>query len=104
MSTPKVFDFTSDGITLVVVPLGSVGSLAGEDVNAELEDLVRRFGQSRLKHVVFDFHQVPYFGSTMLGAMHALWKHVAAANGKMAVCNVSDVEREVLDVSRFNTL
>jgi len=104
MSTPKVFESTSDGSTLIVMPLSSVGSLAGENVNHELNDLVTRLDDSGLKHVVFDFAKVSYFGSSMLGAMHAMWKHVSAADGKMVVCNVSDVEREVLQVSRFDTL
>jgi len=104
MSTPKVLEFISDGSTLVVVPLGRVGSLAGEGVIAQLEELTKRLGASGLKHVVFDFEKVDYFGSSMLGAMHAVWKHVSTADGKMAVCNVSEVEREVLQVSRFDTL
>lgn len=104
MSTPHVFEAVSGANTLIVIPLGSVGSLAGESVNCELDQLLDRLEQSGLKHVVFDFEKVSYFGSTMLGAMHAVWKHVSAAEGKMAVCNVSDVEREVLQVSRFDTL
>lgn len=104
MSTPKVFEVSSDGSTLVIVPLGSVGSLAGEGVNAELEELTARLRDSGLKQVIFDFHKVDYFGSSMLGAMHTVWKLVAAGGGKMAVCNLSDVEREVLEVSRFDTL
>jgi anti-anti-sigma factor len=104
MSTPKVFEATNNGSTLIIMPLGSVGSLAGESVNFELEALVKRLGESGLKHVIFDFQKVSYFGSSMLGAMHAVWKHVSAAEGKMALCNVSDVEREVLEVSKFDTL
>jgi anti-anti-sigma factor len=104
MARSKVFDASSDGSTLIVMPSGSVGSLAGDDVNFELEDLLRRIDESALKHVIFDFQSVAYFGSSMLGAMHAIWKHVHADGGKMALCNVSDVEREVLQVSRFDTL
>lgn len=104
MPTARIFDAASDGSTLIVTPSTNVGSLAGESVNYELEDLLRQLERSGLKHVVFDFANVSYFGSSMLGAMHAVWKQVSAAGGKMAVCNLSDVEREVLEVSKFDTL
>ena len=40
----------------------------------------------------------------MLGAMHTIWKRVSTCQGKMAVCNVSEVEREVLQISKFDML
>jgi hypothetical protein len=36
--------------------------------------------------------------------MHVLWQKVRAGKGKMVLCNVSDVGREILHVSRFDTL
>lgn len=104
MSTPKIFEATNSGATLIIMPLDSVGSLSGEHVNFELDALIKRLDQPGLKHVIFDFQKVAYFGSSMLGAMHAVWKHVSASEGKMALCNLSDVEREVLEVSKFDTL
>lgn len=89
---------------MIVVPQISAGSFAEENVNSELDGLLGRIGQSELKNVVFDFAKISYFGSSMLGAMHALWKRVSAGNGRMAVCNVSEVGREVLEISRFDTL
>jgi len=104
MPEPRVFDAHCEGNTLVVVPQISAASFAEEAVNSELDGLLSQIGQPDLKNVVFDFGHISYFGSSMLGAMHALWKRVSAGNGKMAVCNVSEVGREVLEISRFDTL
>ena len=51
-----------------------------------------------------DFGRISYFGTTMLGAMLAIWKHVRAAGGKTALCNVSSLQCEVLHVAGFDTM
>ena len=104
MSTSKTFDVQSEGRTLVVAPLVNVSGLAETDVRPELEQLLKRFDETAMRNVVIDFGRISYFGTTMLGAMHVLWKHVRAAGGKTALCNVSDVQREVLQVARFDTM
>jgi len=104
MDEPKLFEAVTDGSTLVVTPADTAGSLAGDSLSFEIEELTRRLDDGELRHVVFDFKDVPYFGSTMLGAMQATWKHVSSGGGKLAICNISTVEREVLQVSRFDTI
>ena len=81
-----------------------VSTLAGEDVQTELDDLLARLDRPDLKHAVIDFHKVSYFGTSMLGAMHAIWGRVRAGEGKMVLCNLSGNALEVLRVARFDTL
>jgi anti-anti-sigma factor len=104
MSTPRIFTAETDGKTLVVAPLGSVSSLAGENVKPELDDLLGKLQRAELKNVVVDLKDVSYIGTIMLGAMHTIWKQVRASGGKMALCNVSVVGREILRISGFDTL
>lgn len=104
MSTPRVFQAESVGRTMIVVPVENSGSVGEEHLNAELNGLLEQIEQPQFSHVVFDFQKVSYFGSSMLAVMHALWKRVRAGNGRMAICNVSDVGREVLEISKFDTL
>ena len=52
----------------------------------------------------FDMVKVNYFGSSMLEAMLYLWKKINTEGGKMAVCCVSDTAREILELSRFDTI
>jgi anti-anti-sigma factor len=104
MSAPKLFDVQVEGQTMVVVCMISAGSLAGEDMSYELTGLLDRFENSDLRNVVIDLQKAAYFGTSMLQVMTALWKRVRARGGKMALCNVSDMGREVLHVTRFDSL
>ena len=70
----------------------------------ELAGLLDRIEDTGVQHAVVDLEQSAYFGTSMLQAMAAIWKRVRARGGKMAVCNVSDTGREILRVTRFDTL
>jgi anti-sigma B factor antagonist len=60
--------------------------------------------ESPLRQIVIDFGQMTYFGSGMLEAILLLWNHIHPSGGKLRLCNVSPVGREILDVSNFSTL
>ena len=104
MSMSQIFDARIEGNTLVVVSLGNAGSLVGEEMACELTGLLEQFEQSGLQNAVIDLRNSPYFGTSMLQVMTALWKRVRARGGKMAVCSVSDTGLEILQVTRFDTL
>ena len=104
MSTPKIFDSQTDGKTFLVVTRASAGSLVGEEMGQELIGMLDEFDESDLENAVIDLEQSPYFGTSMLQVMTALWKRVRARAGRMALCNVSATGREVLHVTRFDTL
>jgi len=104
MDLDKIFHLENHSATLVVVPLGNISSLAGDQVQPELERVLAEFDRLGAKSVVVDFSKVSYFGSVMLAAVQMLWRRVRAAGGKLAVSNVSQVGREVLQVSKFDTI
>mgnify|MGYP002750854043 CR=1 FL=1 len=104
MSVPKIFEAEVEGPTLVVISQASAGSLAGEEIAFELTGLLEQFENSDLENVVIDLEGSPYFGTSMLQVMTAMWKRVRARGGKMALCRVSDTGREILHVTRFDTL
>jgi len=104
MSTPRIFDARNEGNTLVVASRGDAGSLVGEEMAYELTGLLERFETSDLRNVVIDLEGSPYFGTSMLQVMTAMWKRVRARGGKMALCRVSQTGREILHVTRFDTL
>lgn len=49
-----------------------------------------------------DFHKTDYYGSTALGFFVKLLKWVRKRYGRMAFCNVSDHEQEILQVTNFD--
>jgi len=101
---PKLLRSERLGSTLLLVPVGRVSSLIGDEARPELDGLLGQLQQPEVKHVVVDFAEVSYFGSIMLTTLHAIWKNVRAGGGKMALCNVSEVVREILQISQFDTL
>jgi len=104
MSQARIFDTEIQDATLIVAPRGNVSTLAGEDVHAELAGLLGMLQEAKVLHVVIDLEKASYFGSSMLGAMNAIWNRIRVQGGKMAVCNVSDTGLEILQISKFDTL
>ena len=104
MSVPRTFNSETERHTLIVRPLRSIGSLAEENVKPELDSILKQVQDLDLKNAVIDLAEIPYFGTSMLEAMYTIWRHVRDKEGKMAVCNASKMGREILRVSRFDTL
>jgi anti-sigma B factor antagonist len=100
----ELFDTRIEGNVLVVIASEDVGRLASLDVRAQTDHLLEPLREHALRHVVIDLEKAEYFGTYMLELMHALWRRVRRADGRVALCNVSDVGREVLHVSRLDTL
>ncbi len=104
MAETKIFQVECEQDVLIVTPLRNLSSLADEDIIAEWETVQQQLTVSGVRHVVFDFHNLKYFGSTMLEVMLLLWKRIRPHEGRLAVCNVSKEAREILRLSRFDTI
>ena len=100
----KTFLVEQDGQIRIICLPGSMSVLAGTEVFAEFDLLLADFHKTGTTEVVIDFARVCYFGSNLLEALLALWKQLLAAQGKMTLCNVSEIGREILNVSRFDTV
>jgi anti-anti-sigma factor len=72
-----------------------------EEEGAEILDLLESHAARSL---VIDFHNTDYYGSTALSFFVKLWKRVRLNGGRMAFCNVSPHEREILELTHLNTL
>ena len=94
---------TKDNV-LVVSLLRSVGSIAEDDARGEWADLLEQADDESIQHVLLDFSALHYFGSVMLEWMVSLWKKLRTRNGKLIICNVSSVGREILHTAKFDTL
>ncbi len=104
MPGPNVFHVERNDTTLLVVPRRNISSLAAENIQAELQAIMETLAANDVRDVVVDLESLPHFGSEMLGALHAIWKRVRAGEGKMLLCNVSPVGREILEVAKFDAL
>lgn len=100
----RQFKVEQDGPTQIIVLPKNLSMLANIDVLDEFDALVAGLQREGTKEVVIDFGCISYFGSGTLEALLHLWKQVTAAGGKMALCNVSDIGREIFSISRFDTV
>jgi anti-sigma B factor antagonist len=99
-----IFQIERVGATMVVSPQRSVTSLSDDDVKDELGGLLDVLESGEVQTIVFDFGKIEYCGSSMLEAMRRLWKSLPKGNGKLIVCCVNSVIRDILHVTRFDTL
>ena len=98
------FEMEQQGDTLVITPLHSLGSLVESEIQSELSEALDMIDGEGARNVVIDFVKMPYFGSSLLESQLRLWRSVERAQGKMFLCNVSDVGKEVLEISRLNRI
>jgi anti-anti-sigma factor len=100
----RLFRTEIRGDTLVVVALGNISSLAGKDADEALDKMILLLEEQELKNVVIDLGHAEYFGTLMIELLHRVWRAVRNHAGRMAICNVSDLGREILDVSKLDHL
>jgi anti-anti-sigma factor len=104
MVAPAQFEIEQDRDTLIVTPLVNLRELDYPEIEAELSGVLDRVGDGTVRNVVVDFHRTDYFGSTALGFFVKLCLRLHRCQGKLAFCNVSALEREILEVTRLDHL
>ena len=104
MPSESLFDVERDGDVLVIVPTTDLRESAFEALDAGAKGIFDLLAGGGIQGVVVDFHRTDYYGSTALGFFLRLWKRVSRRGGRMAFCNVSEHEREILAVTRLDTL
>jgi anti-anti-sigma factor len=90
--------------TLVVTPTTDLQELRYEEIESGARDVLGHLDTGPVKNVVLDFQRTAYYGSTALGFFIKVWKRVRSRGGQMAFCNVSGLEREILQVTKLDGL
>jgi anti-anti-sigma factor len=98
----KIFLTEREGSALVIMPIGELMGVSEHRLNLELDRISGEIREQGAAHLVIDFEQAPYFGSLMLSAMLRLSRQLPAGQGKLALCNVSPLARDVLQVTRLD--
>jgi anti-anti-sigma factor len=92
------------GDVLVVAPQGDCSSLESATLETELREILAEISSRGATGLVVDLERAPYFGSTMLGALIKLWRSMTVVQGRLALCNVSATELDVLNATRLNSV
>jgi len=93
-----------DGKVLVLTPQGDCSSLEAAVLEAEVREILHEITARSVTALVVDLEQAPYFGSTMLGALIKLWRSMTVVQGRLALCNLSSAEQDVLAATRLNSM
>jgi anti-anti-sigma factor len=101
-SADGIFEIEREGDTIIVIPAVDLRELDYQRIEERARTILELLNGSNIKNVVLDFHKTDYFGSTALGVFLKLWKRVSSKNGRMALCNISDNEKEILQIMKLD--
>lgn len=100
-----VFGVTCLDDVVVVTLAGDLGEFALERLHTDAERALHLYELEHDKrHVVLDFKNTAFFGSSAMGFFTRLWKRVRAKGGRMVLCHLSPLEQELLQVTQLDTL
>ncbi|MSR58302.1 MAG: anti-sigma factor antagonist [Planctomycetaceae bacterium] len=97
-----VFNRERQGQALVLSPRISLGNLQEIEIARETQELLELLNHSGPTSVIIDLANCDYLGSTFLGAIVRIWKHVSQRGGRLALCNVSDPAIQILRVIKLH--
>lgn len=81
-----------------------VGSLADQELLAELEGILQQLRAGQERAVCIDFREIPYFGSSLLEALRIIWNELEPRSGRMALCRLSPIGCEIIQLTKFDHL
>lgn len=100
----EIFRWELDRETLIVELRRNVTSMSDDAMQKELDHVLEQVRAPDVRHVVVDLEHVTRFGSSFLNALRRLWNAVKPRGGEMALCNISELGREIFEVARFDTV
>ena len=84
----------NDEKNLTIALEGTLDTMTSPQLEAELEQI-----PSGTENLVFDFEKLTYISSAGLRAMIGAEKKISAKNGSMKIINVSEILKEIFDVT-----
>jgi anti-sigma B factor antagonist len=100
----SIFEVEQEGDTILIVPMANLRELDYQRIEAGAKDVLDLFTNPAIKNVILDFRETDYYGSTALGFFVKLWQRVRKRTGRMAFRNVSNHEKEILQIAHLNRL
>jgi anti-anti-sigma factor len=99
MPADTLFLTERDGNTLILTPTVNLSEL--EYAESVADGIIALLGDATIKNVVIDFERTDYFGSTALGFFIRIWKILKERQGRVAFCNLSAHEAEILHITKL---
>lgn len=100
----QFFQTSREQGVLVIEIAHPVGSLANQELLNELDRILLTVREDQIQAVCVDFHEIAYFGSSLLEALRIIWKELEPRRGRMALCRLSPIGREIIQLMKFDHL
>lgn len=104
MSNTSLFALARADNAIILTPQRNLSEFDFPQIEAEAAEIRGQISKDGGPIVVCDFSKMDYCGSTALGFFTRLLKDTRSRGGEMVFCNVSPAEKEVLNVTRLDTL
>jgi anti-anti-sigma factor len=99
-----IFEIEQIDNTIIVVPTVDLRELEYQRIEDGAREILGLLNGTGIKNVVIDLHKTDYYGSAALGFFVNLLTKVRRLNGRLAFCNVSAHEKEILQVTQLDHL
>ncbi|MDA1013383.1 MAG: STAS domain-containing protein [Planctomycetota bacterium] len=97
MSTEEEFLLREqDGDILILMPHGDFMKIRESQFRNEYNEIYRILTTTDVKHMLVDFQEIEYFGSTFIGILIRLAQRVKKSGGKSVLCNLNERMQDVL--------
>jgi anti-anti-sigma factor len=103
-SAASQFEVKDEGGVWLVTPVVDLASMNWCELPATARDVLGDAAGATRPQVVFDLAGHAYFGSYFLGILVRCWKHISSHDGGLALSGVSEIGREVLEITALDTL
>lgn len=92
------------GDTLRIRPQANLSEFQYQHIEESVGQVLRMLADSAIRHVVIDFRHTAHFGSSAVEALIRIGQEVKRRSGTMTLENLSNSEREVLEILHIGKL
>ena len=96
MTGKQLFEFEHLSDVLIVTPNGPFIEFRDNDFRNAYNDTYRLLSEPGTRHLLIDFSNLDYFGSTFVSILLRLSQKAHACKGEAALCHLSDNMRGML--------
>ena len=104
ITSEKLFEIRQQGDVVVATPTANLRELEFQRILRDSEEVLALVRSGDARNVVLDLRNTDYCGSTALELFTAFWTQVREHGGRMALCNVSNHELEILEATHLDRL
>lgn len=102
-SATNLFSLECRDGTVIVTPMEDLSEFQFRELTRQATQAFDELETLDIRKVVVDFRNTDYFGSTALGLFVQLWSRICGKGGRLAFCNLSDREQQILTITHLDS-